>query len=182
MHLCQYGLVMHDPNGDDDTTDAAQHLPPTTLPISEILADVNRQLVDSPREASQHLPPPTLPLSDVDRQLVDYPVEMASEPYEAGEMTNADEEAIARMDLHIKSILAGSSSRLFVLNTALGHNLPLPPLTEASIHNEIAEMYAAYYGGSSDDDGDETETEVRWATQPHIAKMYATPTTTSHLD
>jgi hypothetical protein len=44
-------------------------------------------------------------------------------------------------------------------------------------------MYAAYYDGSSDDDGDEAETEVHWATQPHIiTKMYATPTTTSHID
>jgi hypothetical protein len=43
-------------------------------------------------------------------------------------------------------------------------------------------MYAAYYGGSSDDDEDESETEIHWATQPHIAKMYAIPTTTSPIN
>ncbi len=165
-HLRHYGLVMHDPDEDDDSADAAQHLPPPTLPISEILADVDRQLADSPREASQHLPPPTLPvfeiLAGVDRQLAAYPVENASAPYETEEMNNADKEAIAEMGSHVRSILAGRASRLFVLNSALGHNLPLPPLTASSINDEIAAIYAYYYGNSSDDDEDEAETELNW--------------------
>ncbi len=149
-HLRHYGLVMRDPLEDDDGAEAAQHLPPPTLPISEILADVDRQLADYPMEASQNLPPPTLPISeilaDVDRQLVDHPVDAASAPYAEGSSTNADKEAIAKLDAHVRSILAGNSSRLFVLNTALGHNLPLPPLTESFINDEIAAIYAYYYG------------------------------------
>jgi hypothetical protein len=43
-----------------------------------------------------------------------------------------------------------------------GHNLPLPPLTESSINDEIAAIYAYYYGNSSDDDEDEAETEMKW--------------------
>ncbi len=217
MHLYQYGLVMHDPNEDDDGADTAQHLPPPTLliseiladvdrqlvdslveasqhlpsptlPISEILADVDRQLVDSPVEASQHLPPPTLPISeilaDVARQLVDYPVETASATYEAGgAITNADKEAIARMDSHVRSILAGSSSRLFVLNNALGHNLPPTPLTESSINDEIAEICAYYYDDSEDDDEDEAETELKWlfnTTTSHVNADHASPTDPPH--
>jgi hypothetical protein len=61
---------------------------------------------------------------------------------------------------------------LFVLNNALGHNLPLPPLTESSINDEIAAIYAYYYGNSSDDDEDEAETELKWLFN----------TTTRHVD
>jgi hypothetical protein len=165
-HLCHYGLVMRDPLDDDDGAEAAQHLPPPTLLIPEILADVDRQLAYYPIEASQHLPPPTLPISeilaDVDRQLVDPPVDVVLAPYAEGASTNADQDAIAKMDAHVRFILDGNSSRLFLLNTALGHHLPLPSLTEKSINNEIAEMYACYYGNSSDDDEDEAETEMQW--------------------
>ncbi len=98
---------------------------PPTLPISEILADIDRQLQESPMEvastASQNLPPPTLSLSeifaDVDRQLVYYPVAPASRPYETTKMMTNDEAAIASMDLHVRSIIAGNNPRLFVLNT-----------------------------------------------------------------
>jgi hypothetical protein len=62
--------------------------------------------------------------------------------YETREMTYTDKKAIANMDAHVRSIIDGNRSRLFVLNTALGHNLPLPSLTESSINDEIAAMYA----------------------------------------
>jgi hypothetical protein len=157
---------MRDPFDDDDDAEAARNLPPPTLPISEILADVDRRLADSPIESSQNLPPPTLPISeilaDVDRQLVDHPLDVAPLPDAEGSSTNADTESIAKMDAHVRSILAGNSTRVFILNTALGHNLPLLPLTENAINKEVAEMYACYYGHSSDDDEDEAETEMQW--------------------
>jgi hypothetical protein len=146
------------------------------------LADVDRQLADSPIESSQNFPPPTLPISeilaDINRQLIGHPGDAAPAPHAEVPSANAGQDTLAKMDAHVRSILAGNSSRLFALNTALGHNLPLPPLTEESIHNEIAEMYAAYYGGSSDDDEDEAETEVRWANLPHCTPQLSPETQT----
>ncbi len=114
-------------------------------------------------------PPLTEIFADVDRQLAHHPADTrTASPTNPEEVSN-----LARMDLHVRNILAGAGSQLFVLNlatnSALRHHLPpptLPPLTEASINDEIASMYAAYYGGSSDDDEDKSETEVHWATQP----------------
>jgi hypothetical protein len=83
------------------------------------------------------------------------------------EMSSADTENLAIMDAHVRSILAGASPRLFVLNTAALSVMHLrsfpnqrqrPLLTEESITANIEEIYAYYYNDTSDDD----EVPISW--------------------
>jgi hypothetical protein len=68
------------------------------------------------------------------------------------DMTNEDDSNLARIDVHVRTILAAADSRLFALNTALGHSLPSLPLTDVDITAHIAEIYAYYYVDTSSDD------------------------------
>ncbi len=161
MPLYHYRMVMDDPRDDDDDhdepepidaaiTQAAPAIPPLT--VADILADVDRRLATYPVEAA-----PAIHAVD--------DVEMADE--DDIEMTDEGAANIARIDSHVKSILAGADSRLFVLNTALGHNLPLPSLTDDAITAHIEEIYAYYYADtSSDDDIDALIAEGRNAHRP----------------
>jgi hypothetical protein len=51
--------------------------------------------------------------------------------------------------------MAGAQSSLYVLNTALGHHPPLPPLTDDDINANIAAMCASFYAEISSDDDTE---------------------------
>ncbi len=110
-------------------------------------------------EVAAFTPPLTVAaiLADVDRQLADYPVGHDAEDVE---MSSADAHNLEIMDAYVRAILAGASSRLSILNTALGHDPSLtprhtsspPPLTDKTITANIAEIYAYYYNDTSDED------------------------------
>jgi hypothetical protein len=70
-------------------------------------------------------------------------------------MTNEDDANLERINAHVNAIMAGAQSRLYVLNTALGHHLPPPPLTDADINANIAAMCASFYAETSSDDDTE---------------------------
>jgi hypothetical protein len=93
-------MTMQDPDDDDDddTTTMTDEIEAVTPPLTvvAILADVDRQLADYPADAA----PAFNDADDVD-------------------MTNEDDDNLAWMDSHVRSILAGADSRLFLLNTAL---------------------------------------------------------------
>jgi hypothetical protein len=63
-----------------------------------------------------------------------------------------DDGALARIDAHVRAILASADPMLYALNTTLGHEMPRtspPPLTDETIASEIADMYAHYYADTS---------------------------------
>ena len=161
MPLYHYRMVMDDPHDDDDDHEepepidvAIPQAAPTTPPltVAEILADVDRRLATYPVEIS-----PTIHAVDDDAMTNEDDIEM----------TDEDAAHIARMDAHVRSILAGADSRLFVLNTALGHTPPPPPITDDELTKHIEEVYAYYYADtSSDDDIDALIAEGRNAHRP----------------
>jgi hypothetical protein len=56
-----------------------------------------------------------------------------------------DARALARMDAHVRAILASAGPMLYALNTTLGHTVTRtvpPPLTDETMAAEIAELYA----------------------------------------
>jgi hypothetical protein len=70
-------------------------------------------------------------------------------------MTNEDDANLERINAHVNAITAGAQSRRYVLNTALGHHLPLPPLTDADINANITAMCASFYAETSSEDDTE---------------------------
>jgi hypothetical protein len=84
-------------------------------------------------------------------------------------MTNEDDAHLDRINTHVNAIMAGEASRLYVLNTALGHQLPPPPLTDADITAHIADIYAYYYADTSSDDDIETLIAERRPLTPYYA-------------
>jgi hypothetical protein len=121
-----------DPQDDDTSIHfVSTSVAPTPATLAAIFMNVNSQL-------------DTLPLPDAhatadDANLID------------------DERALARMDAHVRPILASADPMLYALNTTLGHRFPHtspPPLTDKTMAAEIAEMYAYYYADTSSSEDD----------------------------
>jgi hypothetical protein len=131
--------TMDDPQDDTDPQDddtysfhfVSTSVAPTPAALAAIFTHVNSQLN-------------TLPLPDAhaiadDANLVD------------------DERALARMDAHVRAILASADPMLYALNTTLGHKIPRtspPPLTDETMAAAIAEMHAYYYADTSSSEDD----------------------------
>ncbi len=155
--LYHYRMTMPDPDDKDDYEDSEDS---ETFTVPDELKAVA----------------PTLSvaaiLADVDQQLTHYPVNNGDNDVV---MSSAeDDQNLERMDAHVRAILAGAEPRLFVLNSALGHNLSPPPLTDDSITAHIAEIYAYYYGSdTSDDEIPEPLPHHRPPTPPQVPAIIA---------
>jgi hypothetical protein len=132
-----YRFTLHD----DDDEDNFVYVPMVEEAIHEV----------------EFVPPPLTVaaiLADVDRQLADHPIDVATVPNDSDDVDMSDEDHahLVQMDTHVRAIMAGANSRLLVLNTALAHAPPLPPLTDDNITAQIAEIYAYYYAETSIED------------------------------
>ncbi len=105
--LVHYRMTMPDPYDEDDDNDN------DTLTVTD--------------EVETFTPPLTVTaiLAGVDRQLANYPVGHDADDVE---MRSADADNLEIMDAHVRAVLAGATSRLSVLNTALGHDPSLFPV------------------------------------------------------
>jgi hypothetical protein len=135
--------MSHHPVSTMLTRTAPAVVAPTPATVAAILADVDRRLAHYP--------------SDDDHIVMNYG---DATPARSNEdhvvMTNEDDANLDKISTHVNAIMAGAASRLYVLNTALGHHLPPPPLTDADITAHIADIYAYYYADTSSDDDIET--------------------------
>jgi hypothetical protein len=163
--LRSYRLTTQDPVDTDDDDDvppsrfddadtAPAVVAPTPVTVAAILADVDRRLAHYPRD-DDHIVMTNgnaTPAPRADDHNVMKHGDATPARSDHVVMTNEDDANLDRISTHVNAIMAGAASRLYVLNTTLGHHLPPPPLTDADITAHIADIYAYYYADTSSDD------------------------------
>jgi hypothetical protein len=126
---------------DDDPEDEEPQNDDTQIDDTLLAAEVSDGIGDAAMETAASNPTPPLIhfvstsaiaptpeelaiiFTDVNRQLETPPSHAAPTPSDDDDITK-DDAALARMDSHIRAILASADPMLYALNTALGHRVP----------------------------------------------------------